>query len=126
MDKKELKIQIALGTLPTAPAVLAFLVKKTNSKDLVLWALNHKSAKVRAAAVRNPVLSDYQFVIMALTDKTATVRDAVAAAFPKRSDSVLAKLKRLDEIDNAPVQLELNLGAANKPSFGNSYYNENY
>lgn len=107
MDEKEIRIQIALGTLPTAPTRLAPIIKKADDEGLLKWALNHKSGKIRAAAVQNISLPIYDFIRYALFDRTIVVQMAVT----KRLDNSDFKntIKSLLKILSHP-QLEFDFG----------------
>ena len=104
---KEMRIQIALGTLPTAPGVLSKIIKKTDSIDLLLWALKHSHAKVRAAAVFNPLLPAYEFVYTSLSDNTTAVREASQKSMSRRGKEIEKFLKLL-QIVSTTEQLEFN------------------
>ena len=104
-DNKELKIQLAIGTLPTAPQVLSKIVKVTDSLVLIKWALKHKNGKVRAAAIRNPLCPDLDYIKLVLFDHTSLVSDSHDYITTERINSISKLLSSLET-----PQLELQLG----------------
>ena len=102
---KEMRIQIALGTLPTAPGVLSKIIKRTDSIELLLWALKHSHAKVRAAAVVNPLLPPYEFVYASLSDTTTAVREASQKSMTRRGEEIEKFLSLLQTV-HTTEQLE--------------------
>jgi len=93
---EEIKVQIAIGTLPHAPHVLAKLIKRTNSVDLIKWGLTHKSVKVRAAAISNPLCPDIDFLRTLIFDNTKGVHEAAMRVSYKRRDRFEKLLKSLE------------------------------
>ena len=55
ITKKEIDVQIALGTADT-PQRIAKLVKMTTDVEALEWAIKYRNTKVRAAAINNPAL----------------------------------------------------------------------
>ena len=104
MDEKEIRIQMAIGSLPTAPTLLATIVRNTDSVELVQWALKHNHSRVRAAAMRNKLLPTTDFMRTALFDRTVLVQEAVHTSI---NDSY--RRTALENVLNFQPQLELEL-----------------
>lgn len=114
MDDREIRVQIAIGTLPSAPHILAKVIRKTDSIDLVKWALKHKSVKVRSAAIENRLCSDIDFIRVALFDSTVGIHNSVMKVAHERRGSIEALLNAWT---NPQLELELDASvpAANEP-----------
>lgn len=89
MNEKEFVAQIALGTLITAPAEIAKIVKKSDAPRIVRWASLHNSAKVRAAAAGNSSLPLIDFVRMRLFDNSSGVQQILHKNLEDREDDIL-------------------------------------
>ena len=93
MDKKELIIQIAVGSL-SSPTAIADVIKQTADKEILHWAARHKSTVVRKAAARNKYLSDIDFMYLSIFEDKLTVRDALKESINRDRENRQKSLKK--------------------------------
>ena len=92
ITKKEIDIQIGLGTMITAPKEIAKLINQTTDEDALIWALTHPSVKVRRAAIRNPSLPIGALITACVFETTILSREVLEKVVKDRKDELLTVL----------------------------------
>lgn len=100
--KKEIEVQIALGTIES-PQQIAQIIKKTSDIEALEWAAKHKNTKVRIAAIKNPALPISSFLHACVFELSQTAREAVEQVMATRCDEIHHTL----ELINCYPQLKL-------------------
>jgi len=109
MDKKELFIQIAVGSL-TSPIAIADVVKHTQDRAILHWAAHHTSTVVRKAAAKNLYLPDIDFMYLSIFEDKLTVRDALKDSMYKSRELRQKSLKKTFALLEDYPQLKLDFG----------------
>jgi len=109
MDKKELFVQIAVGSL-TSPNAIADVVKFTTDRAVLHWAAHHRATIVRKAAAKNSYLSDIDFMYLSLFESKLTVKDALRDSMNRNRESRQKSLKKTFALLDDYPQLKLDFG----------------
>jgi len=91
ITKKEIFVQISLGTAET-PQQIAKLVKKTTDVEALAWAIRYKNTKVRAAAINNVALPVGLFLWACVFETSKTVRESIERIISERNSEMIKAL----------------------------------
>jgi hypothetical protein len=92
ITKKEIDIQISLGTMITAPKEIAKLISQTSDEDALIWGLTHPSVKVRRAAIKNPALPIGALITACIFETTVLSREVIEKVVKEREKELLTVL----------------------------------
>ena len=91
ITKKEIFVQISLGTAET-PQQIAKLVKQTTDVEALAWAIRYKNTKVRAAAINNVALPVGLFLWACVFETSKTVRESIERIIDERNGEMVKAL----------------------------------
>jgi len=97
LTKKELNIQIALGTMITEPSKIAKIIKSSDDPAVIKWAARHEKMRVREAAAKHPNLSPVELIRMHITDRSVVVQRELDRVVMHRLFELLDILKFIED-----------------------------
>ncbi len=106
MTKKELNIQIALGTMITAPNEIAKIIRKSTDPAVIKWAARHDKMKVREAAAKHSALSPVELLRMRILDSSKVVQRELDTVVTNRIEELLDILKFIEDYPQFNIVFE--------------------
>ena len=105
ITKKEIFVQISLGTAET-PQQIAKLVKKTTDVEALAWAIRYKNTKVRAAAINNVALPVGLFLWACVFETSKTVRESIERIISERNGEMIKALNIIRHYPQISMDLD--------------------
>ncbi len=105
ITKKEIEVQIALGTVDT-PQQIARLIKKTSDISALEWAIKYRNTKVRVAAINNKTLPIGLLLGACVFETSKIAQEALAKIVRIRRREISSVLNMIKYYPQLSIDLE--------------------